>query len=459
MPRTEPVVRLVPCVASVCNSVVSRLWGKKAGRPMQALNIGWPIGAILGPLIAVPFVSEEPPADDTNSSLTTSSSVEQFHEYVWLHDADVQLVERDFIDDSSIEIAYLIAAALTLFVGCIHFGLYAYMKLCYQATKPSDKIPLSDGDAVGTCTETVSAEKELDVTKPNDEKDGDKTVEQNGGVSDNNNQSPQADDKTTWRDIFTPSKWAAGDGKFGVLIATLTVVFYTLLVFSAKGVGGYLVLYAVDSGLGFSNAEAARLQSSVMVFAIIGNTCAMLLAKYTTVGQMLMVQVHGQVIMGFLMLIFGTRSKLGLWLTSCVYTSVREPSFASGYTWSGLHIVLYAFILSMVSLALGVLNIPMNALQGWLYTNTVIESIFYTTIFWGVLNCLAVYVMLYVTRGRQPIQAILAKQRETVVSTDNPFGGLTPEEDRHFSASDNYSDLPDATKESSIAEIGITFTK
>ena len=86
-----------------------------------------------------------------------------------------------------------------------------------------------------------------------------------------------------------------------------------------------------------------------------------------------------------------------------------------------------------------------------------IESIFYTTIFWAIFNCGAVYVMLYVTRNRQPIQVILAQQEEAK-QTDATSEKLTPDDSRHFAGSDEYSDLPDVVKDRNISEISFKLT-
>ena len=309
---------------SVCNSVVARLWGKKAGRPMQALNLGWPVGALLGPLIAIPFVSEEEVVDDTNSTLNASTfSLDIFPDLsqesdmgtyegmavmdTYQYEADTHqykpdTYQREFPDDSSIEIAYLIAATITTAVGCLHFTLYAYFMLHGSRTS-------SDNNQIAL-TAADDDNKNLELNQANDSTicphnsawgKGDDVKNNNNVAEAPVNALEKCDDVTsaskdamTWRDIVTPSKWAAGDGRFGVIIALLTVLFYMFLLFSAKGVGGYLTVYAVDSGLGFTNAEAARLQSAVMVFAIVGDASAMFLAKYWSAGVMLVIQTHGQ---------------------------------------------------------------------------------------------------------------------------------------------------------------------
>ena len=405
---------------------------------MQALNLGWPIGAIIGPLIAVPFVSEEE-AVDTNATTTAYPlATEVGDNGTNMGDiGDIGVYAKEFNDESQIEIACWIGACLTIFIGSLHLALFAVIRVYYVSEILDEPTADQGGDFYKTIAESSESQSHQDTSTITAIKDA--ATEQSRNALSNDieiveqNDPDMASASLTWRDILTPSKWAAGDGPFGIKVAVLTVLFYMLLMFSAKGVGGYLVLYAVDSDLGFTNAEAAQLQSAVFVFAIIGDSTALVLAKYLSVNWMLFIQVHGQLIAGFLMLGVGTQSKVGLWVTSCLYTAVREPSFASGYTWSGLHIILYAFILSMISLLLGVFNIPMNALQGWLYTNTVIESIFYTTIFWGGLNCFALYVMIYLTYNMAPIQSILAdKSRDLIQNNNNNAGRVSTSDDPEY---------------------------
>ena len=385
---------------------------------MQALSLGWPIGAVIGPLIAVPFVS--PPDEDTMNSTTMSpfttdvGALDMDMDESVRYDYEIGAYSREYADGSQIEIACWIGACVIIAVAGVHFALFIVMRgMC--ANDESNGISVQ-GKNNSTQTYSVDEQSEhvhkrkLDI--PTEVRE--KTIETPTSQTDSN---PKP---LTWRDIVTPSKWAAPGqgGKFGFIIATCCTLFYTFLIFSAKGVGGYLTLYAVDSGLGFSNAEAAVMQSTVYIFAIAGYLTAMFAAKHISANLMIFVELHGQFIMGIFMLTVGAQSKVGLWVTASIYTFFLEPSFASGYTWAGLHIILYAFILSAISVITGILNIPVSALQGWLYTYTVIESIFYTTILWAGINCILSYIMIRVTWKRKPIQTLIANVGE------NPEGEI-----------------------------------
>lgn len=81
------------------NSMLVSLWGSKSSSPMQALHFGFPAGALIGPFIAIPFVS------DSSSNNTTD--------------------DDRYPDDSQIEYAYLIVGLCSIAVG-IMFGVFQF---------------------------------------------------------------------------------------------------------------------------------------------------------------------------------------------------------------------------------------------------------------------------------------------------------------------------------------------
>lgn len=406
---------------TVTNSVVVRLWGDNSGRPMQALNIGWPIGACLGPLIAVPFVSrdEDEEIHDNFTESSTTSSV--------YADVTEEAGDSKYADGSQIEVACWIVAGVVTSVACVHFVQYAYLRARNLTDIAYHQPTESAGSEVGISKTPKSSTQDGEITSISYTKTPDAVSLDDLKTTDDAS-SDASEETMTWRNILTPGKWAAGDARLGVIIATLTVTFYVVLIWSAMGVGGYLTVYATDSGM-FSNEEAARLQSGVFLFALIGDAVAFIMAKYFSFNAMLGMQSHLQLLAGILMLAVGTQSSIGLWVTCCFYTAVREPTFGTIYGWAGRHIILYAFIISMIGITLSISNIFMGSLQGWLYTNTVIESIFYTAILFQVVNCFVVYVMIYVTHNRDSIQTILQRLKSENPSTDKAT--CTPDENAH----------------------------
>ena len=98
--------------------------------------MGWPIGQVLGPLIAIPFVSTpaEDDEDSLNSTSLTTSSYMYGDEYSTIDDrlnsnvtdvdpaavpAKSYILEDRFRDDSRIEIAFWIVSAYFLLMALL----------------------------------------------------------------------------------------------------------------------------------------------------------------------------------------------------------------------------------------------------------------------------------------------------------------------------------------------------
>ena len=107
---------LLPNSISVGNSVMMDLWGEKGGPAMHALHFGYPIGAMIGPLIAYPFVSVEP-SNNTDANLTTDMII------TTMEDSSL------FDDGSHIEIAYAIVACIDI--------VFAIIFIVFQFVLPS----------------------------------------------------------------------------------------------------------------------------------------------------------------------------------------------------------------------------------------------------------------------------------------------------------------------------------
>ena len=95
------------------------LWGEKGGPAMHALHFGYPIGAMIGPLIAYPFVSVEP-SNNTDANLTTDIIP------TTMEDSSL------FDDGSHIEIAFAIVACIDI--------VFAIIFIVFQFVLPSKKM-------------------------------------------------------------------------------------------------------------------------------------------------------------------------------------------------------------------------------------------------------------------------------------------------------------------------------
>ena len=67
----------------------------------------------------------------------------------------------------------------------------------------------------------------------------------------------------------------------------------------------------------------------------------------------------------------------------------------SGYAWTDHYIILLGIIVGLSDMVTMLFNIALIPMQGYLYENTVIESIFYTTVLFSGLLCLHIYLMTW----------------------------------------------------------------
>ena len=357
------------------------MWGVESDSAMQALHLGYPLGSLLAPLVAVPFVSE--PADDDNDSLNattetnkqTSQLLQQYTKHLQLlpaaYQEDTSQPEHydsyfdSFADDSTIGIAFAICGLFTFSVAIAHFVMYFL--------KP----------------EVSEKEKALQQAT---------------------NQS-----KPSFRKIVSPTFWAAGETRFGVTVMTLIILFYCAHIGSTMGIMIYLVTYLTDSEqLAFSNREAALLQAAMNFSATFARAISILISRYVNVNVMLAVELHGQLVMVVLMLVFGTQYATAMWVTSCVYVLFREPTWPSGTTWVNNYIIMTSFLFAILSLCTGLFNIFYNLLVGSLYTNVTEDSIFYLGVVFGAFNCLVLYAMYFVTY-KKPLRQVDVLNDDVIV--------------------------------------------
>ena len=321
------------------------MWKEKGQSPMLAMHLGYPVGAAIGAQIASAFVSRSENYHNTaalgNGSSETTSNL-SFTNISTLSNATSEDVIS--IGKLKIEIAFVIC------------GIYIIL--------------------LSICL----------------------TFLQCFGVK---NQRSRRSGKFSWKDIFTPAKWSNNDTKFGIQIFLFFMLFQICFKGGDRGISQYLTTYAVDSDLGFSESEAARLNSiAVLTDALSTFTCAVVIARFLSVKTVFMIQVNGLLLASIGALMFGTKSKIGLYIFACLYQAFKGPTWATNYVWVDHYIILLSTILAFVRVVRNGMDIFMIRLQGYLYTNVSITTIFYTTVGYTGLMCLLVYVIYYVIRGR-----------------------------------------------------------
>ena len=317
------------------------MWGASGNPALHAMHFGFPVGATLGGQIARAFVST-----NTTDNNTSSNSLETDNFFQWSFlpaefAKTLPGVTKEFPDDSRIEIGFMIISSFSL-VLAIFFTLFQFMgkrRLKKQASKQSFK----------------------------------------------------------WSEILNPSKWASGNAKFGLFIFIMSTLFQIALQGCDKGLAQYLTTYAVDSDLGFDNQEAASLSSIYYLLDAVGIFSCIFIARYLSSKAMFLIEVHGIVISSILLIIFGARSKIALYILAPAFALFKGPAWATSYAWPDFYIILLSALLGVTRISRNITDIFMNAFQGYLYSNTVIETIFYTTFAYGALLCILVYIVYYYT--------------------------------------------------------------
>ena len=334
------------------------LWGDKGGAPMHALHFGYPLGAMIGPLLAYPFVSIE---DTTNT--TSETTTLQYTE----------LSNPRYADDSRIEIPYVIVG-IFLAILCVTFFIF-------QCIMPSKNIA-----------------------------------------------SHQHKQGYKWKDVFSPAKWSGDSSNFGLLIISLTMLFFALHIMALKA-STYYMTYAVDE-VGYTNQQATLYQSLMSFAGTLGRAASIVFAYFVPIQVMLITEVHGQVIFAILTLLWGLDDKLSYLVFSCFFTFFRDPIWPSAYTWTDQYIALYAVVVGLIDMATNLTGAVFSWLLGYLYTYTVPDSIFYNTVAAAILLCILVWIMNYIAQKHGSRFSSQAKLTTDINITDTLHTHVPPVDEK-----------------------------
>ena len=97
----------------------------------------------------------------------------------------------------------------------------------------------------------------------------------------------------------------------------------------------------------------------------------------------------------------------------------RELTWPTGYAWADYYIVLLGVIVGLADMVTQLFNVLFVSLQGWLYDNTVPESIFYTTVGFSFLLCLFFYFMQFYASRKGPRKLrLVAESSEEKLTKD-----------------------------------------
>ena len=145
------------------------MWGLNGGSARIAIHVGYPLGAMIGPLIAMPFVMNTPEVDDSSSASVDDLMSGLNESFSFLNTSDTRRHSARFIQNTSrMEVAYGIVASLVLALAAV----FLFLQCCVKT--PSQPI--------AECGRQLS-----------------------------------------FRDVWRPSVWADGDSCYGVAVTLFLI--------------------------------------------------------------------------------------------------------------------------------------------------------------------------------------------------------------------------------------------
>ena len=202
----------------------------------------------------------------------------------------------------------------------------------------------------------------------------------------------------SWREVWSPTKWGAGDGKFGLTIVILVMLFFFLMVAAFKSSTTYLVFFATDE-LGMSNSEAAIFSSVVSAAGTMGRAISIGVASCVAIQTQFIVESFGMVFWIYLMAFWGQYDKVPYWICSFFTAFFRDPIWPSVMTWTDKYVVLFAIVVGLSDLASKAADAIFGWVLGYMYTYISVNSIFYVSVLFGSLLCIE-HVTMYIVAGK-----------------------------------------------------------
>ena len=318
------------------------MWGDKNTAAIQALHLGLPLGQVIGPLIAIPFVSG--PKNITESPNVTQyvEVEEEFDVRLMAEEGGIETQNLDdrFRDDSQIEIAFWIVSGFLVVIA---------MLFILMECKKDDNLK-----------QTIN-------------------------ISSN-----------PWKDIVRPSYWAEGNGIFGILFFAIFAFFFIMHVGCQAGISGFITVYAVDSELGFTNKEGALLNAMLNLSGVLARVFVIFTIHRMSNTIMMWVLMHGTIVGAILFPLWGVKSKVGLWVSTIIFGAVHRPIWGGSYAWADDYIIMLTAVIAGLNMSHHLGLILQLALYGYLYDETVMESVFYMCCIYAILGCAAWYALYFV---------------------------------------------------------------
>ena len=152
----------------------------------------------------------------------------------------------------------------------------------------------------------------------------------------------------------------------------------------------------------------------------IARLIAIVVAPCVSNLSMMHVLVHGELVGALLFILWGNKTKVGLWVSTIFFGAIHRPIWGAAYVWVNDYITLLAIVIAALNFATNFAGIFQISLYGYLYTETVIDSIFYVCSIYAAIVCFAWYAMYYLARKNGTRADRLTKANDIKTITVNP---------------------------------------
>ena len=309
-------------IASIVGSVyVIALWGESASTPIYVLYLGHPIGCVIAPMLTRPFLSDNTlehqhlednislncnstsnhriSSANCNSTLILTNQIKSTNYNLTNSNLQSGITSPTFEatlhqnqpTESRIEVPYMIEGVLLL-VTALVFGILHTKK--------------------GSLHSFTRSKKQANLL-----------------------------------DTVNPKMYSHGRPAFGIAIAIIVFIYYTINQVIDATIPKYFFTYATKSRFQYSHDKAAFFDATCNSSYLIGLIFSTIVSHFVSIEIMQSINVTGITLATFVMMQWGVKYEHILWISSCIFYFIVAALWPGGYAWANRYILLNNTLLSI----------------------------------------------------------------------------------------------------------------
>ena len=307
------------------------IWKERAASPLHILHGGYPIGSFIIPLIANPFLAVpkrgRPNINENFSSLDTTNNSTILENLMLEADtykngtgiAEGKGLPIEYLRESRIEYAYLIAAIITCAMSVVFF-VYHFKSLKKQGRN--------------------SRKRTIQDTRQ----------------------------KMSFKKMFNPASCANGRLFYGLQIFIVLILYFFNLLGVERIGGKFIRAFSIEQ-LEFSVDNGSYLNMAFWISHAVGRVVGFIVARWIPIRILILIETGGQLLTIIFMNIFAYRSTLALWILTQPFGFFVGPIFPSGIGWGDYHIELSGMGITIILLGASCGGVAYLKLTGYLFEN------------------------------------------------------------------------------------------